>query len=914
MGACSRSVLFAGFVLAVVLPVLSVGPARADVVAHAVDLSTVAESQPLIDPLFLLEDHEARLDATAALGARGWHPASSRGLSRGYTRSALWLAGEFYNGSPHPVTRWLSVGSVRLDDVRYYSVTDTNDPVAREEYRAGIGTPAGARRIDTALSVFPVTLAPGAHQRFLLRVQSRSAISLDVKLWSPEAYRRDERNKTMRHMFLVGVMLTIAAFAVVFGAVWRDRIFALLAASIVAEVLYELAYEGHLYEFWLRQGGDFVGRLPSITGNLTVVMFTVTVMAFVGLRKIPLWKWTYRTLACAMFMAAVWTTLGDYRVSASASIYGVFLCNIVWVISMLDGWRHGLPNARLLLLAFAPDCATLFLRLGVAAGLLSGRWVTGSAQIWDSLSILLLMVLIVGGRSRQVYRAQRAAQWALLDAQEKEAERLEQAVKARTGELQHALFAADDANRSKGDFLARISHDLRTPLTSIIGFADLILAAGREDAERGRVIRRSADHMLGMVNDLIDYAAGENPDTLRVEPVYVHALLETVGQQGATLAARSGNAFGLDIAGELPPVLELDGRRLQQMIGNLLDNAAKFTRDGTIRLAVESRVTDAARHLYLLALSVSDSGCGIAPEDQARIFEPFTRLDGARHTPGIGLGLAIVKQWAARMGGSVQVDSTPGRGTTIRIRIPARAVGEAGVSHVRLPEAVDALPAIDGAGRRVLVVEDAGEIRQLLHDDLASVGFEVEAVLDGTVAIARLEARAAALDLVLTDHLMPGANGDAVLAAARRHCPGVPVVVLSATPQKAVTDDVSSGTPRYDASLLKPVSLVDLRNTIARVLGLSRAGLAAGAALSVEPPVSPSGEKLEEARYLVELGAVSDLIEWADRLADDEPECEPFARRVGRLVRLGELANLEALLGAGAASGGRSAPSSALPE
>ena len=855
------------------------GPAR------TVDLAGVADSMPLVNQLSLLEDNAQR-DPAAALGSPDWHPVNFRMLSRGFTRSVLWLTGEVYNGGRQPVTRWLSVGPDRLEDVRFYAVDGAATPGVQERYRAGVAFPFASRAIKTRLAVFPVTLAPGQHLRFLVRVQSRSAITLDVRLWSPDAYRSADLWTTVRQMLLSGTLLSVAALAGVLGLLWRDRVFVLLAVTVVFEVIYQFAYEEYVYRLWLDHGGDFVVRLPSITGNLTTALFTVTVMTFVGFQQLAGWKWIYRVLAGTLLAGAVWSFLGDYRVSASVTVVAVFFGNIVWVVSMFDGWRRGLRNAPLMLIAFAPDCVSLFLRIAVMLGGLSGEWIAGTAQTWDSLSVLLMMLIIAGGRVRQTYRSWRDAQQALLDTRTREAGLLEQAVETRTRELQGALLVADDANRAKGEFLARVSHDLRTPLTSIIGFADLIQAAGREDADRGRVIRRSADHMLGMVNDLIDYAAGEFADTPQREPVYLHALLEVVAQHGASLAARSGNAFRVELADRLPPVVEMDGRRMQQIIGNLLDNATKFTANGLIRLIVDASEVEGQPGLHELDISVSDNGCGIAAADQQRIFEPFARLEGARHRPGIGLGLAIVKQWVERMGGALRIDSEPGRGTTIGMTLHARAADEAAIIALQSPETALTLPAIDGNGRRVLVAEDTAEIRQLLHDDLLCTGFEVETVHDGALAIERLAAQERpAFHLVLTDHMMPGADGDAVLAAARRHARGVPVIALSATPQKGA----------YDASLLKPVSLVDLRNTIARVLGLPRAAAAA----ADEPVVRPAGTALDEARHFVELGAVSELIDWCGRLAKGEPECAPFARQVARLARLGEIADLKRLLHAG---------------
>jgi two-component system, sensor histidine kinase LadS len=660
----------------------------------AVDLSAVSSRLQLVPQLSLLEDPDAQLDVAGALASRAWQTATPQTLNRGYTRSAVWLQGTLYNGGTTPVTRWLSIGVVRIEDIRFYRL-DTGARVASEIRLAGNRMPIGSRHVKTGLSTFPVTLSPHQRIRVVLRIQSRSAVAIRVNVWTPAAFREAEQHASMIDMLLAGSMLTIALYALILGTIQRDRVFLLIALSIVLQMTYELSFQGYLYRLIMPGGGELVLRAPSIAGNATTTAFAATVMGFSGVGRIPYWKWIYRALIGVMCLCCAWTAFGDYRTSSSVSIVAVFVCNAVWVVSMLDGWRRGFANARLLLLSFAPDCATLFLRLAVTHGALSEKWLTGSSSVLDTLSMLLMMILIIGGRSHQVRRARQQAQRDMLDAAVREQERLEQAVAERTHALQEALIAADEANRTKVDFLARISHDLRTPLTSIIGFADLVQAAGREDAEHGRIIRRSANHMLAMVSDLIDYAGGANPNVLRPEPTSLHALLDSVAQDAVALASKRGNCFVLDIRGELPPVIELDSKRILQVLGNLLDNAAKFTQNGTIELWVKCRPAIARTHAVMLTFAVCDTGCGIAPGDHERIFEPFQRLDAARHQPGVGLGLAIVKQWISHMGGTLAIESEPGAGTTVRVSFTAELAAESAMAQPHVADTPSARRRVD---------------------------------------------------------------------------------------------------------------------------------------------------------------------------------------------------------------------------
>ncbi|WP_353191021.1 ATP-binding protein [Pandoraea pnomenusa] len=858
-----------------------------------VDISHAASPLKLDRQLRILEDPSASLSPSQVLAAPDWRNVAPRMLNPGYSRSAFWLMGDIGNLGKEPITRWLSIGIVRLEDVRFYAMPHgTTQPTV--SWLAGHTVPLARHPVTSETTVFPITLAPGERMTYLVRVESRSSVSIVPELWSPDDFRTAESRNAMVAMLLAGSMLSIALYALVLGVARRDTVFILLALITLTQVAQDMAFQGFLYRYLMPQGGEFIVRAPSFFSTLTAGFFSAMLMIFAGLRRVPLWRWTYRVMIAVMACMTLWVAFGDHRAAALTHLRLLTAFNVIWVVSLIDGWRRGCPNAGLSLLSFSPGCGVLFWRLAIIYGLLPEDWLANTAMAWSTnFSVLLMLTIIVAGRSRELVREQRAAQHEVLQTRREEQARLANAVDTRTRELQAALIAADEANSAKSDFLARISHDLRTPLTSIIGFADLVQAGGREDADRGRIIRRSAHHMLAMVNDLIEYAGGGAADALHVAPVYTHAFIDAMTHEGMSLARKHDNAFLLEVRTPLPPLLEFDAKRVRQVLGNLLDNAAKYTTHGTITLSLLSTPDKTRTDVVHVRFGVEDSGCGIANDDLSRVFEPFARLDRARRVPGVGLGLAIVKQWVERMNGTITIDSAPDVGTRVAFTLPLRVAREADLVPHSFTGMAHALPSLDGSGYHIWLAEDSPEIRQFLHDELASLGFTVRTFPDGVALISTLGSlKEAPPDLVVTDHMMPNADGLAVARATRRRWPDVPVLAVSASPQ------VVEGTG-YDACLLKPIELADLRNTLVRLLDLHRddapTSAAPPSADADQPLVLPSRERLVQARQLIAMGAITDLMDWARDLSQHAPQFDVFARHVHQLAQRGDLAGLAAL-------------------
>jgi len=366
-----------------------------------------------------------------------------------------------------------------------------------------------------------------------------------------------------------------------------------------------------------------------------------------------------------------------------------------------------------------------------------------------------------------------------------------------------ARAEAEAALAAKTEFLANMSHELRTPLTSIIGFTKLMaqLELSPQLAQFVTRVDDASHALLCTVNDILEFSkleAGQVAITLA--PVDIADLGRGVLAFFEPQAAAKDLALSIDLA-RLPDtgLVMLDADRVRQLLLNLIGNAVKFTEAGAVALAVDY---DAEKRA--LRLEVRDTGPGIAPEDQERLFQRFSQIDGSlTRTGGTGLGLAICKGLIEAMDGTCGVVSAVGRGSTFWLQIPA-ALADA---RPRPKELIEAPIDLDGA--RVLVVDDHAANSDLALIYLGSVGAEVTVAEDGVAALERSEE--APFDVILMDINMPGLDGLATLAAIRRGSP-----VNRSTPALAFTADVEpERVARLSAAgfagvVMKPVNPADL--------------------------------------------------------------------------------------------------------
>jgi signal transduction histidine kinase/ABC-type amino acid transport substrate-binding protein/CheY-like chemotaxis protein len=458
-------------------------------------------------------------------------------------------------------------------------------------------------------------------------------------------------------------------------------------------------------------------------------------------------------------------------------------------------------------------------------------------------------------------------------------------------ELIRAKEAAEAANLAKSAFLANMTHELRTPLNAVLGYAQFLQkdpSVTETQKERLKIIQKSGDHLLSLINDILDISKIESG---RIEigcgDFQLHDFLNNIASMFQIRAEQKDIGFHYEASSQLPDYVRGDEIRIRQILINILGNAVKFTEKGSVTFRADHK----NGRIYF---EIKDTGPGIEVHELEKIFEPFHQTGSyLKKNEGTGLGLSISRKLAELMGGSLTAQSRPGEGAVFRVELELLPVCSA--ENIPLPESSSDIIDYTGMRRKVLIVDDIELNRLLLSDLLIPLGFAVYEADNGQNAVET--AKELKPDLILMDLLMPGLDGFGATRQIRAFSPPIQTVILAISAGVFENHILKSREAGCDDFISKPVVLGQLLAKMQQHLKLEWIYRKTEAVAEAKVPIiPPCPEDLELLANSARMGDVQSIRNKAEALMQKDKQLVPFAEELIRLAKSFQMGKIRTFL------------------